>query len=124
METLLERYRDQIVGQISCFDRVMILGHLPDICYSDAVMRYFFVNNLRICAYAEWSQTLAQEIRDNAARLARDHKLTIHHIRKVSDQRKEDIVAGILEERGKHPGLVCISLRHGTLPLLPVLPFR
>ena len=31
---LTERYADRIRGVLSCFDRVVIMGTLPDICHA------------------------------------------------------------------------------------------
>lgn len=31
---LLERYDDRIAGELSCYDRVVITGTLPAVCYA------------------------------------------------------------------------------------------
>ena len=34
---IVERYRDQIRGVIACFDRIVIQGILPYLCYADGM---------------------------------------------------------------------------------------
>ena len=41
MAHFLERHADRIVGVVSCFDRVIIQGTLPDICHPDAITAFF-----------------------------------------------------------------------------------
>jgi hypothetical protein len=40
MVVLTERYADQIAGVLSCFDRVVITGTLPEICHAGAMSSY------------------------------------------------------------------------------------
>jgi hypothetical protein len=37
MNPFVERHRDKISGVLSCFDRVVITGTLPDIGYAGAI---------------------------------------------------------------------------------------
>ncbi len=41
MDEFLERHAEQIRGIISCFDRVILTGTLPDICYDNAMTSFF-----------------------------------------------------------------------------------
>ena len=34
MQLLTERYRERLVGVLSCYDRVIITGTLPGACYA------------------------------------------------------------------------------------------
>ncbi len=36
---LTERYASRILGVLSCFDRILIMGTLPDICHARAFTR-------------------------------------------------------------------------------------
>jgi hypothetical protein len=33
MELLNEKYKDKVLGTIGCFDRVIVMGTLPGLCY-------------------------------------------------------------------------------------------
>lgn len=107
MEGFLDRYKSMIMGVISCFDRVVITGTLPDICHADAMSLHLRQNNVRIFDYPQWAEPLRNEIRENAERLARDAGLKIDFIRS-NNFRKEERIKEIIKQRGDHPGLVHI----------------
>ena len=107
MQTLIERHLSKIQGVISCFDRVILTGTIPRICYADGMSGVLRQQNIRIFDYAQWAQPLREEIRENAERLAQAHGLEIEFIRK-NTFRKEQRIKEILEQRGNHPGLVHI----------------
>ena len=66
----VERHQDNIAGVISCFDRVVITGTLPDIGHAAAMAGYLGSHGVRLFDYALWAQPLRDEIRANAERLA------------------------------------------------------
>lgn len=103
---LTERYGQKIRGRLSCYDRVVITGTLPDIGHATAFTRELNKRGIRIFDFAEFTKPLRDQIRDNAERLAAEEGLTIEFIRRVDAFRKEERVAQILRERGMHPGLV------------------
>jgi len=104
----VERHQDDIVGVISCFDRVVITGTLPDIGHAAAMAGYLGSRGVRLFDYPLWAQPLRDDIRTNAERLAAEAGIAIEFIRKHKAFRKEQRVKEILEERGHHPGLVHI----------------
>src|SRR5215467_9628389 len=101
---LTERYKEQIAGVLSCYDRVVITGTLPGICYADGMTRFLHANGIRIFDYPQFAMKLRDRVRDCAASLAAAAGITIEHIGKAHI-RKEDVVARVLERRGDHPGL-------------------
>lgn len=104
-QSLTERYDDRIAGVLSCYDRVVITGTVPVICYAEGMTRFLHANGIRIFDYPQFAQTLRDRVRDRAAALASEAGLTIEHIAK-SHIRKEEVVARVLAQRGEHPGLV------------------
>lgn len=105
---LTDRYADVIRGVISCFDRILIQGTLPDICHAQAMTRELNKRHIRIFDFTQFAQPLREVIRENAERLAAEHGLTIEFVRHSKAFRKEDRVQEVLAERGTHPGLVHI----------------
>ncbi len=105
---LTERYADKIRGTLSCFDRVVITGTIPQIGYADAMCAELWRRRIRIFDFTEFAQPLREEIRDNAERLAKENDLEIEFIKRRRDFRKERRVKEILRKRGEHPGLVHI----------------
>jgi hypothetical protein len=105
--SLTERYDERIAGVLSCYDRVVITGTVPVICYAEGMTRYLHANGIRIFDYPRFAMELRDRIRDGAASLATEAGLTIEHVSK-SHIRKEEVVARVLAQRGEHPGLVHI----------------
>lgn len=105
---LTDRYASFILGVLSCFDRILLMGTLPDICHAQAFTRELNRRHVRIFDFTRFAASLRDAIRDNAERLADENGLVIEHIRRIKAFRKEDRVQQILAERGTHPGLVHI----------------
>jgi hypothetical protein len=106
-QSLTERYDGRIAGVLSCYDRVVITGTIPVICYAEGMTRYLHANGIRIFDHPEFAMELRDRVRDAAASLAAAAGVTIEHIAK-SHIRKEEVVARVLAQRGEHPGLVHI----------------
>jgi hypothetical protein len=106
-QSLTERYDERIAGVLSCYDRVVITGTLPVICYAAGMTRFLYATGIRIFDYPHFAQTLRDRVRDCATSLACEAGVSIEHIAK-SHVRKEEVVAQVLAQRGDHPGLVHI----------------
>lgn len=105
---LTERYKEQIAGVISCYDRLVIQGTLPGWCFAGGMTSFLNVNKIRIFDYPKFANTLREEIRSHAEAIARENNLEIEFIRKIKAFRKEERIKEFLKERGTHPGLVHI----------------
>jgi hypothetical protein len=107
IELLTDRYSKQIAGVISCYDRIVILGTLPKICFAEGMTSFLYQNKTRIFDYPKFAEPFRDQIRDNAEKLASDHGIEIEFIRK-KNFRKEDRIKEVLKQRGESPGLVWI----------------
>ena len=108
MPHFLERHWDNIAGVLSCFDRVIIQGTLPDICHPKAITEWFYAHKIRIFDFKSWAAPMRDQIKDNIEKIAADHGVEIEFVRKQRDFRKEQRVKEILAQRGDHPGVVHI----------------
>ena len=81
-QSLTERYDDRIAGVLSCYDRVVITGTLPTVCYAEGMTRYLNANGIRIFDYPQFAETLRDRVRERAASLAAEAGVTIEHIGK------------------------------------------
>ena len=102
-----EKYCDQITGVLHCFDRVIIQGTIPGICYADGMTRYLYFKKIRIFDYPQFAAPFKDELRNNAEEIAKKNGIKIQFIAK-KNIRKEKIINDIIKQRGDHPGLVHI----------------
>jgi hypothetical protein len=105
---LTERYEPALLGVLSCYDRIIITGTLPGVCYSQGMTSYLYAHQIRIFDYfKEFADPMRNRLRENAQAIAKAHGVEIEHVSN-SNLRKEDLVAKVLAQRGDHPGLVHI----------------
>jgi len=107
MKILTTTYENKIAGTISCYDRVIITGTIPQICYSQGMTSYLYSHNIKIFDYAKFAEPFKEQLRSNAEQIAKENNIEIEFVRK-SHIRKEDLVKKVLNKRGTHPGLVHI----------------
>ena len=120
----VERHYEDIAGVVSCFDRVVVTGSLPDIGHGRAMESWLHIHGVRLADYLRWAEPMREEIRANAMKIAADAGLEIEFICRLKAFRKEDRVKRILEKRGDAPGLVhffsameaCTSFRYWRNP--------
>jgi len=107
MSQISERYADKIDGVLGCFDRMIITGTLPTLCYADGMTSYLSARGMRIFDFVKFVQPLTEAIKANAEALAAEAGLKVDYIRK-KNFRKQDRVKAVIEQRGEHPGLVWV----------------
>ena len=107
MALLTERYSQQIAGTLSCYDRLVITGTIPQVCYADGMTSYLYQHNVRIFDYAKFAEPLRNELRRNAEDIAKAGGIEIEFVKK-QHIRKEALVQKVLDKRGSAPGLVHI----------------
>ena len=105
---LTERYKHDLLGVLSCYDRIVITGTLPGVCYARGMTSYLYAHQIKVFDYTKvFADPLRHKIRDNAQIIAKAHGVAIEHVNN-SHWRKEDLVLKVLVQRGDHPGLVHI----------------
>jgi hypothetical protein len=70
VELLTERYKGQIAGVLSCYDRIIIQGTVPGWCYARGMTDYFYQHQIRIFDYPKWAEPLRDALRENMERVA------------------------------------------------------
>jgi len=106
-DSIAVRYAESIRGTISCFDRLLFQGTLNPIGHPEGMTSYLYGHGIRIFDFPEFAKSYTEKIRDHIAHIASENAIPIHFVRKTAD-RKEDIVASFVQNRGNHPGVVCI----------------
>lgn len=107
MELLTETYKSDIALILSCYDRLLISGTIPEISYSQGMTTYMYQKGVKIFDYPKFAEPFKDVIRANAERIAQENGLTIEFIRKTNI-RKESIIMEKIKERGDHPGIIHI----------------
>ncbi len=93
-ESLVKRYDERIAGVLSCYDRVVITGTLPGVCYAEGMTRFLHANGVRIFDYPQFAMTLRDRVRDRAASLAAEAGVTIEHIGKLPISARRMLLRG------------------------------
>jgi len=107
MASVLQRHQNDIVGVLSCWDRVVVHGTLPGFGHSAGMTSYLKAHGIGIFDYTRFAEPLRDQTRANAERLAKENGVEIQFLR-THKIRKETVVEKLLAQRGDAPGLVCI----------------
>ena len=102
---LTERYAANLHGVLSCYDRIIVTGTLPGVCYAGGMTSFLYSRGIRIFDYPRFAEPLRERIRERAQHVCEAAGVQIEHVNK-SHIRKEDLVARVLAARGNAPGLV------------------
>ena len=108
MNPFVERHQEQIAGVLTCWDRVIITGTLPEICHAEALARHLSQRDIRLFDYPRWAEPFRHRLRAHAEQVAEEAGLEIEFIRRHDSFRKEARIKEILAQRGELPGLVHI----------------
>ncbi len=107
-QLLTERYAESIQGVVESYDRIVISGNLQPLCYAKGMTNYLYSHGIRIFDYTQFAEPLRNLIRSNAERVAKENGIEIEFISKGQALRKEEHIQALIEQRGRHPGLVQI----------------
>jgi predicted transcriptional regulator len=107
MESFINKYSNLVKFSLSCFDRLIITGTLPEISHAQGITNYLYSKGIRIFDYANFAEGLRDTIRKQIDTVVSDSGVEIQYLKK-SGIRKESFVSDILQKRGYHPGIVCI----------------
>ena len=105
--TFVKRHKKDIWGMNSSFDRVIITGSIIPISYSLGVMQYLSASRILLKDFTSYAETLAKKIKDDATSIAERENVHYQYLNS-SKTRKDELIKTIINERGKHPGLVAI----------------
>ena len=100
MKLLSETFKSQIAFVLSCYDRLILTGTIPEISYCQGMTRYMYQNEVRIFDYPKFAEPFKDAIRANAERIAKEHGVEIEFIRKAG-VRKESVISEKIEKRGR-----------------------
>ena len=70
MDPFVQRHRDKIAATLTCFDRVVITGTLPEIAHGEALARYLTQRDILLKDFPRWAEPYRKRLRHNAEQLA------------------------------------------------------
>jgi hypothetical protein len=111
-----DKYAEKISGVLYGYDRINIKCTAGAFHYADGMTIFFNVIGEKCFDFHKVFTPVTKGIIENAELLAKNAGLEIEFIRSPKSFRKEDEIARILKERGKHEGLVKIWSQMETCP--------
>jgi hypothetical protein len=60
MKSLTTRYQAELLGILSCYNRIIITGTLPGACYAGGMTSYLNAHHIKIFDYTKVIVTLAK----------------------------------------------------------------
>lgn len=111
---ITEAYKEDILGNLFCYDRVNINATAGTFGYADGMTRFFYANNFMIFDFVKVFAPITDKIIKNAQKIAKENNLKIEYIPKTKSFRKDDKIAKIIKNRGTHEGIVHIFSQKET----------
>src|SRR4051812_8675773 len=100
MTSLTERYAPQIRGILSCFDRIVLTGTIPGLCFAAGMEAYLRGHGIRLVDYPRFAEPLRDLVRETIEGVAKQEHIEIEFVRSPHAFRKETRVQQVLAERG------------------------
>ena len=97
---LLERHAEEISGVLSCYDRIIITGTVPGICYAGGMTGVLYARGVRIFDFEAFAKPLGLAVEANAKRLAEQAGLAIEYIPSA-----KKLVLSLSKHSGRKTGL-------------------
>ena len=106
-DLLTERFEQNILGVIGCFDRVLLYGTYRPIQYPKAMGYHLYSEGVKLVDYEkQYANRLRLQMTGRMKKIADQENMEIHHVGR--NVRKEAFVSDLLKHRGEHAGIVCI----------------
>ncbi len=113
---LTERHAREIEGVLCCYDRVVVSGTAEGWSYAGGMTSFFYGQNWKIFDFEKIFKPITEAIKGNAEKLCAENGIRIDYVRSPKAFRKEDRIEEILEERGRHEGLVWVFSQQELCP--------
>lgn len=107
MHSFLTRYRDEVKGVLSGFDRIRFRGTLRWLATSRGLESFLVGNRILFKEFAKWAKSLTDRVKEATSQLAKAEGRPIRYLQS-SRLSKEDMAAGIAQREGIREGLVCV----------------
>lgn len=103
----LEKYKQDIFGQISCFDRMIFRGYLTSFFQSSGIYYYLSQSNVLLKNFKEFVLKTSKQLKDHIENLAATNAVPLIYLNSPQSS-KEEIVKEVLMESPDQEGLSAI----------------
>jgi hypothetical protein len=107
MDTFVQRHRENVIGVLSGFDRLLFRGTLRSVSYGEGLDRFLGAVGVRYKDFATFAQGLSERLKSHAESLAKKQGRPFLYLYS-SSQSKEQAAQAIAERDGIEEGLVCV----------------
>lgn len=104
----LEKYKDNILGVVSCFDRIIISGTMPGWRYPGAMKFFLLKHKIKFVDYTKFAKSVRDKINAQMETLSAKTRVPIIYIRSPRLVNKENTVKKIISEKNLKQGIVAI----------------
>lgn len=103
----VEKFKDNILGTNSYFDRLIITGSLLPISFCNGLQSFLSANNILLKNFIPYAEKLQLLLKKSAKPIADTENAYYQYLNSPSIS-KEKLVKKIIKKRGTHPGLVAV----------------
>jgi len=96
---ITETYQKQIVGVLSCYDRVILQASLSQWGYAQGITSFSINNNIKIFDFPAFAQSFRDILDQNILAIAKENNLQIEYILKASTFSKETNIQKIVSKK-------------------------
>ncbi len=107
MNTFIQRHRDNVIGQLSGFDRVLFRGTLRSISYADGLGRYMNSQKILLKDFDGWAKRCTQRLKQHIEAVAKKAGRSVHYLASSAID-KEQYARKIADADRIGRGLVCV----------------
>ncbi|MDR1864261.1 MAG: hypothetical protein LBR08_01680 [Bacteroidales bacterium] len=87
MELITTIYQKEIAFTLSCYDRLILTGSIPELSYAGGMTGYLYNKGVRIFDYPRFAEPVKEKIRANIEQKAHEQGVSIEFIRKSGERK-------------------------------------
>ncbi|MDR1342779.1 MAG: hypothetical protein LBK18_05940 [Prevotellaceae bacterium] len=80
MQNIVESHQEKISCTLSCYDRILIKGILPEISYAAGMTKYLYDKQIKIFDYAKFAASYKSAINKTIEEVAKKSGAQMEHI--------------------------------------------
>jgi len=112
MKTFLSVHQNDILGQITMFDRMIFRGHLLSFFPKNAFLRFLLSQKILLKNFGWYVQTMTKILKDHIQQIAHKAGREVIYLNsamtKARGKSKEDLAREIARREGIREGLICV----------------